>query len=101
MHPARVKVTWAVSATVVEDDEFDAMLARLGTHNTFLHSEMGRTFADKVFAKAMSLGDKDAVAGGTKFLNICLRGHIAKKNPKWSSILKVKKLTYVVHPQKH
>jgi len=58
--------------------DFDAMLARLGTHNTFLHSARGRRQAEAVLEAAMAMQDAAAVAAGTRLLDLCLRGRIDK-----------------------
>lgn len=67
-----------IAAALAADGDFEAMFARLGSHNAFLHDAAGRELAERVFAAAMALPDAAAVAAGTKFLNLCLRGPIEK-----------------------
>ncbi|MCA8950608.1 MAG: L,D-transpeptidase family protein, partial [Planctomycetes bacterium] len=67
-----------IVGALVQDGEFAAMAARLGSRNAFLHHAAGRKFAEQTFAAAMALPDADAVAAGTKVLDLCLRGPIEK-----------------------
>lgn len=61
-------------------DGFAAQFARLGSFNSFLHSAAGREQAGKVLALAMAMPDADAVAAGSRFLDLCLRGPIEKSD---------------------
>ncbi len=57
---------------------FAQLFARLGTHNTFLHVPTGRELGARAFEAAMKLPDPEAVAAGSRYLELCLRGHIRK-----------------------
>jgi lipoprotein-anchoring transpeptidase ErfK/SrfK len=56
------------------------MLAALGPDNSFLHSAQGRALATKVAATAFAMPDPDAVAAGTKLLDVMLKGRILRED---------------------
>ncbi|MCR9245550.1 MAG: L,D-transpeptidase family protein [bacterium] len=68
----------ALRTGLSNETDFRTAFARLGSHNTFLHHAEGRQLGDLAFAAAMRLPDADAVAAGTRYLDLCLRGHIKK-----------------------
>ena len=60
------------------DGDFAALLAALGTRNTFLFSAEGRELATRAFGALGALGDEAKCAGGSKLVTLCLRGRIEK-----------------------
>ncbi|MBM4062083.1 MAG: LysM peptidoglycan-binding domain-containing protein, partial [Planctomycetes bacterium] len=61
-------------------EDFPALLGQLGTGNVFLHSREGRALAERALGAAMAMPDPEAVAAGTRLLDLAVRGRIDKQD---------------------
>ncbi|MBX3464849.1 MAG: L,D-transpeptidase family protein [Planctomycetes bacterium] len=71
----RRRLTEALAAA---SGDFAGMLARLGTHNAFLHSPEGRALAAQVLATALAMPDGEACTAVSLLLALSLRGRIER-----------------------
>lgn len=72
----RQRLAAALAQAAANDPQ--SLLVQLGSGNSFLHSEEGRTYGKRVLASFASLPDAQAIGPGSRLLELATRGRIEK-----------------------
>lgn len=76
--PAPATPTTAIPGKQGPPEDLDAVMARLGENNAFLHTASGRALGQRAAELIAGMQDEQAIAAATRLLALCMRGDIPK-----------------------